>query len=232
VRAAFQELYYATVHLPYCDGVAAGEFGLGVDFGTSNTVAVLAWPDGRVKPLLFDGSPLLASAVYADPGDGLLVGRDAVHAARARPECFEPNPKRRIDEGLVLLGEVEVPVVDLIAAVLGRVAGEAGRITGTPVPTTLTCPAGWGPRRRQMLLDAAAAAGIADPDVVAEPVAAASYFVVLRAGDPVLRGGLPCHDARRASNALGHALMNRSGSSGDSAVSRSVRGGGRTASTA
>ncbi|HEU4421252.1 MAG TPA: Hsp70 family protein [Pilimelia sp.] len=157
--------------------MAAGGFGLGVDFGTSNTVAVLAWPDGRVKPVLFDGSPLLPSAVYADPDGGLLVGRDAVHAARARPECFEPNPKRRIDEGLVLLGEVEVPVVDLIAAVFGRVAGEARRITGTPVPTRLTCPAGWGSRRRRILLDAAVAAGIPDPDVVAEPVAAASYFL-------------------------------------------------------
>ncbi|WP_238019432.1 hypothetical protein KZZ52_11205 [Dactylosporangium sp. AC04546] len=33
---------------------------LGVDFGTSNTAAVLRWPDGTTKPLLFDGSELLA----------------------------------------------------------------------------------------------------------------------------------------------------------------------------
>src|SRR5262249_44992492 len=31
---------------------------LGVDFGTSTTIAMLRWPDGRVRPLLFDGSPL------------------------------------------------------------------------------------------------------------------------------------------------------------------------------
>jgi len=39
--------------------VAGSGFRLGIDFGTSNTVAVLRWPDGRVKSLLFDGSPLL-----------------------------------------------------------------------------------------------------------------------------------------------------------------------------
>ena len=32
---------------------------LGVDFGTSNTVAVARWPDGRARPILVDGSPLL-----------------------------------------------------------------------------------------------------------------------------------------------------------------------------
>ncbi|HWB35022.1 MAG TPA: hypothetical protein VHA75_03265, partial [Rugosimonospora sp.] len=132
---------------------AAG-FALGVDLGTSNTVAVLRWPDGRTKPLLFDGSPLLPSAVYAEPGShgrpgsgpnatgGLLTGRDAVHTARVDPARFEPNPKRRIDEGTVLLGDREVPVVDMLAAVLRRVWIETTRITGglPTSETTLTCP--------------------------------------------------------------------------------------------
>src|SRR3954465_4676828 len=87
---------------------------LGIDFGTSNTVAVARWPDGRARPLLVDGSPLLPSAVYAEPGGELNVGRDAVHSARLDPARFEPNPKRRIDDGTVLLGEQEFAVVDLI----------------------------------------------------------------------------------------------------------------------
>ena len=61
-------------------------FALGVDFGTSNTVAVLRSPDGRARSLLVDGSPLLPSAVYADPGGNLLVGRDAIHSARPRAD--------------------------------------------------------------------------------------------------------------------------------------------------
>ncbi|MFG1928596.1 hypothetical protein [Cryptosporangium sp. NPDC048952] len=38
---------------------------VGIDCGTSYTVAVLQYPDGRSRPLLFDSSPLLASAIYA-----------------------------------------------------------------------------------------------------------------------------------------------------------------------
>src|SRR5439155_1470712 len=47
--------------------MAAAGFALGVDFGTSNTVAMLRWPDGRARPLLVDGSPLQPSSGYADP---------------------------------------------------------------------------------------------------------------------------------------------------------------------
>jgi molecular chaperone DnaK len=156
----------------------ASGFALGVDFGTSNTVAMLRWPDGRARPLLVDGSPLLPSAVYADPGGSLLVGRDAIHSARLDPARFEPNPKRRIDDHTVLLGERELPVVDLVAAVLIRVADEARRTTGgAPLdPVTLTCPAGWGPTRRGLLCAAAAQAGWPRVRLVEEPVAAATYF--------------------------------------------------------
>jgi hypothetical protein len=159
--------------------VAGEGFRLGIDFGTSNTVAMLAFPDGRVRPLLFDGSPLLPSAVHADPTAGLLTGRDATHAARTRPDCFEPHPKRCVDDGTVLLGQVQVPVTDLVAAVLRRVSAEASRVTGGPLPkAVLTCPAGWGPRRRRVL-EAAARAVFADVVLVTEPVAAATYFVAV-----------------------------------------------------
>jgi hypothetical protein len=58
----------------YSARVAWSGFRLGVDFGTSHTVAALADPDGRIRSLLFDGSPLLASAVAVGPGAELLVG--------------------------------------------------------------------------------------------------------------------------------------------------------------
>jgi hypothetical protein len=150
---------------------------LGVDYGTSNTVAALTWPDGVVKPLLFDGSPLLPSAVWVGSARP-LVGRDALHAARSSPASFEPNPKRRIDDGSVLLGGVGVAVADLIAAVLARVLDEARRVAGgPPAATTLTYPAAWGLPRRAVLIAAAEAAGLGTVELVAEPVAAARYFV-------------------------------------------------------
>jgi molecular chaperone DnaK (HSP70) len=153
---------------------------LGIDFGTSNTVAMLTGPDGQRRPLLVDGSPLMPSAVYLDPAGRLLVGRDAQRRARADPSRFEPTPKRRVDDGTVLLGGVEVPVAEVFAAVLGQVAGEARRqLGGAPVQVRLTHPARWGQRRRGLLVEAAGLARLPDVRLVAEPVAAAAYFTAV-----------------------------------------------------
>ncbi|GAB7049648.1 Hsp70 family protein [Catenuloplanes indicus] len=162
-----------------------GTYGLGVDLGTSNTVAVLRTPDGRTRPLLFDGQPIMPSGVYLDPEGRLHVGRDAQRLAQADPARYEPNPKRRIDETSVLLGDREIPVVDLLAAVLGAVARAAVEAVGFLPPAMLTHPAAWGPVRRATLAEAVARAGW--PPVAAapgqpgtrftpEPVAAARYF--------------------------------------------------------
>jgi actin-like ATPase involved in cell morphogenesis len=165
-------------------------YRLGIDFGTSTTVGVLRRPDGDVRPLLIDGSPLLPSAVYASADGRLLVGRDAVHAARMDPGRLEPSPKRRIAEGRVLLGDRELEAVALVAAVLGRVGEEATRVGGAP-PTgvTLTHPASWGSTRRGLLVEAARRAGLPPPRLVPEPVAAASYFT------EVLRHAIPAGSA-------------------------------------
>jgi hypothetical protein len=162
---------------------------LSVDFGTSNTVAALRRDDDRARMLLFDGSPTLPSAVFLDPSGALLVGRDAVHSARMAPERYEPNPKRRIDDQMVLLGESELPVVELFAAVLGSVAAEAQRVAGVPVPrVVLTHPAAWAHTRQQVLVRAAERAGLPPPTLVPEPVAAADTFLAV-SGDSVPVGG-------------------------------------------
>ncbi|WP_433199318.1 Hsp70 family protein [Dactylosporangium sp. CS-047395] len=152
-------------------------YRLGIDYGTSNTAAVIQEPGGRTRPLLFDGFPQLPSSVCAS-GEGLLVGREAAHAARVRPECFEPHPKRRIDDGTVLLGDREYPVPQLIAAVLAQVRAEAIRtMGGPPAGVALTYPAAWAAPRRAVLLEAAAQASLSGPpDLVPEPVAAATCF--------------------------------------------------------
>src|SRR6266511_3081796 len=134
-------------------------FALGVDLGTSNTVAVLRWPDGRTRPLLFDGVPLLPSAVYLNSQGGLHVGRDALRLAALDPARLEPNPKRRIDEATVLLGSQEVSTVDLLAAVLAAVARAAVEAAGFLPPAVLTYPASWGSARRAVLAGAAGKAG-------------------------------------------------------------------------
>lgn len=162
-------------------------FVLGVDLGTSHTVAMLRRPDGRTRPLLFDGQPLLPSAVYLDTTGRIHVGRDALRLGYAEPARFEPHPKRRIDDRSVLLGGAEVPVAALLAALLGAVAREAVAATGFLPPAVLTYPAAWGEQRRAVLIEAIAQAGWpAETRLVPEPVAAARYFAeVLRRPLPV-----------------------------------------------
>ncbi|HEX6871062.1 MAG TPA: Hsp70 family protein, partial [Micromonosporaceae bacterium] len=170
-------------------------FRLGVDFGTSHTAAILRWPDGHARPLLFDGSPLLPSAVYADNDDQLLVGRDAVHAARLDPARFEPSPKRRLDQPPVQLGDRQVEPAAMVAAVLARVREEAVRVSGaTDLTVRLTHPAGWSQAQRQVLVEAGGRAGLPVPDLVAEPVAAAAYFVTVLARTIPAGGALVVYD--------------------------------------
>jgi actin-like ATPase involved in cell morphogenesis len=160
---------------------------LGVDLGTSHTVAMLRRPDGRTRPLLFDGRPLLPSAVYLDTTGRLHVGPDALRLGHADPGRLEPHPKRHIDEEKVPLGDAEMPVADLLAAVLGAVAREAVATAGFLPPAVLTCPGSWGAPRREVLVDALARAGWPrDTRLIPEPVAAAHYFAgVLRRPLPV-----------------------------------------------
>lgn len=153
---------------------------LAIDFGTYNTVATLRRAGGHpATVLLFDGSPLLASNVYADESGELFTGRDAAHLARLDPARYEPNPKRRIDDRSLLLGETEYDVVDVIAAVLRRVVEEAYRSAGAVADVVLTHPAAWGPRRQATLRAAANRAGIPAVRMLAEPVAAAHQYIEL-----------------------------------------------------
>ncbi|MFR9780920.1 Hsp70 family protein [Micromonospora sp. MS34] len=174
-------------------------YALGVDLGTSNTVAVLRWPDGRTRPLLVDGHPILPSGVYADTEGRLHVGRDAQRLAQADPTRYEANPKRRVDEETVELGGRVYRPAELLAATLRAVADAALAAVGFLPPAVVTHPAAWAAPRRQVLHDALELAGwpaaaehtLSGPiapgtRLLREPVAAARYYTqVLRRPVPV-----------------------------------------------
>ncbi|MDG4799133.1 Hsp70 family protein [Micromonospora sp. WMMD980] len=176
------------------DGVA-----LGVDLGTSNTVAVLRRPDGTTRPLLVDGHPILPSGVYADADGHLHVGRDAQRLAQADPTGYEPSPKRRVDEEIVELRGRAYRPAELLAATLRAVADAAVAAVGLLPPAVVTHPAAWAPARRRVLHEAVELAGwpsaaehtLAGPiapgtRLLREPVAAARYYTqVLRRPVPV-----------------------------------------------
>ncbi|WP_410593300.1 Hsp70 family protein [Amycolatopsis sp. lyj-23] len=157
---------------------------LSIDFGTSSTVAVLSAGGRGARAVEVDGSVTMSSAVFANDDGLLVVGQDAERRARLDPSRFEPSPKRRIDEGVLRLGDTEVGIEDAFAAVLRRVGEEAERQLGRPpAQTRIAHPGGWGAARQGVLRDAAAKARLVDVRLIPEPVAAAAHYAGLRSRD-------------------------------------------------
>ncbi len=152
---------------------------LAVDFGTSNTVAAVSVDGTPPRVLAIDGKPLLPSSVYLADDGSIAVGSDAERQARLDPSRFEPNPKRRIDDGEMLLGTDVISVQRAIAAVFSRVLQEFRRQFGNASPDVvrLTHPARWRQTRKDVLIAACKEAGLSDnPILVPEPVGAATHF--------------------------------------------------------
>jgi WD40 repeat protein/tetratricopeptide (TPR) repeat protein len=158
---------------------------LAIDFGTANTAAAIA-VDGRPPTLLeVENGRYLPSAVFAADGGALLTGRAAVRQGVSFPERLERTPKRALARQThVLLAGAEREVIDLAAAVIGRMYAEAVRVQGGEPPdrVVLTHPVRWGETQRQRLVAAAARAQIREPTLVPEPVAAAWFYARPSAG--------------------------------------------------
>ena len=149
---------------------------LGIDFGTTFTVAAVAQGgDQQLVDVESDGSCRMPSAVLLDEAGDFAVGRSAIHQSLFYPDRYEPTPKRMVGEGDLLLGDALVPVADVIAAVVDRVGAEGRRVAGgtNPARTVLTHPADWGATRLDVLRKAAEAADLGHAELVPEPVAAA-----------------------------------------------------------
>ncbi|MGP4015354.1 type VII secretion-associated protein [Saccharopolyspora sp. 5N708] len=147
-----------------------------IDFGTSSTCTVVSVGGAEPQVVVIDGQPLVPSAVFAAPDGTLFVGHEAERQAAVDPARFEPHPKRRIDEGELLLGSSVLKVGDVIRAVLQRAVGEARRFAGGAAVDllVLTHPADWGTVRSAELRQAAAGLG-KELVMVPEPVAAAVF---------------------------------------------------------
>ena len=147
-----------------------------VDFGTSSTCVAISAHGREPQVVVFDGQPLVPSAVFAAADGTLFVGQEAERQAAVDPARYEPHPKRRVDEGELLLGSTVLPVVDVVRAVLTRAVNEARRVGGgAPVDLlVLTHPADWGTVRTRVLLQAARGLG-REVVLVPEPVAAAVF---------------------------------------------------------
>ncbi|MFI7492939.1 Hsp70 family protein [Micromonospora echinaurantiaca] len=163
----------------------AGEARLAIDYGTTTTIAMIAWPDGHAAPLSFDGTTHLPSAVYVSADGEVWTGQRAWQGAAGQPKRFVPNPRRPADDDITVDG-TRVDAAELTAATLRRVAAEAERVAGGPVrDVRLVVPAGWGPRRRTWMRQVAHRAGLPQPRLVEAPVAVAEHLLATGVQLPV-----------------------------------------------
>jgi molecular chaperone DnaK (HSP70) len=153
-----------------------------IDIGTVNTVAMV---DGRLVTV--DGAPWLPSAVFAGPS-GYVVGADALLLGRGRVERdLTPAALRALCE---------------------RVVSAARAQGGGADDLVLTHPAGWGPDRVGLLIDAARGL-VASARTVAAPLAVAAGQG-LAAGETALvvdAGGGTCEVAVVRREPDGHVLV-------------------------
>ncbi|MET0136365.1 MAG: Hsp70 family protein [Kibdelosporangium sp.] len=157
-------------------------YGVGIDLGTSFTSAAVHDSGGtRMVPL---GPEIVApSVVYASPGGNLLTGAAAQHAAAQGEGGRQARGfKRRLGDPtpLVLGGTVYSPAA-LMAAQLRDVLAQVTHTQGAPPSSVvLTCPAIWGPYRREHFSEVPRLAGAGSYRLITEPEAAAAHYSLER----------------------------------------------------
>ncbi|HRE03549.1 MAG TPA: Hsp70 family protein, partial [Ilumatobacteraceae bacterium] len=151
---------------------------LAIDFGTSYTVAASKVDDRPPEVIEIGGERRVPSVIMVGQDGEVVVGRVADDLSATHPESTLRAMKNRLgDQAPVVLDGRPHQVVALVSALLAQVYAEASRQMGEP-PTEvrLTHPATWNRPRLNRLLEAAAKAGLPNPALVPEPVAAALSF--------------------------------------------------------
>ncbi|MBT0769829.1 Hsp70 family protein [Kineosporia sp. J2-2] len=154
-------------------------YGLGIDLGTTfTTAAVSSGGEPRMVPLSERQAVLMRSVVRIEP-DHLAVagstrsGSPAIAAHRFRRHLGD-------SKNLTVAGRTVNPaalLTTLLANVLDRVAWSEG---APPDQVVLTCPAVWGPYRREQLIEIARRAGLArhQVTVVSEAEAVTAHHLL------------------------------------------------------
>jgi molecular chaperone DnaK len=164
-------------------------FSLGVDIGSTYTAAAV-WRDGSVQSVpLGNRANAVPSVLFLREDGTLLVGEAASRRAAVEPDRQARDFKRRMgDEVPILLGERRMPAHELTGHLLRWVVDTAAEREGErPGHLVLTHPAEWGDYRRNLLVEAAATAGLPDVGLLPEPVAAAAWYA---AQDRIAPGAL------------------------------------------
>jgi molecular chaperone DnaK (HSP70) len=164
---------------------------LGVDLGTTYTAAAIE-RDGLVEALsLGNRTASVPSVVFLRDDGELLVGEAATRRAVSEPGRVGREFKRRVgDPTPIILGGTPYPAEMLMARMLrwtiDRVAEQQGGPPhgGPPSGIALTHPANWGAYKLDLLRQAVRQVDVSVDLLLAEPVAAATFYAAQRRLDP------------------------------------------------
>ena len=151
---------------------------LGIDLGTTNSVACLI-QDG--KPVIIRDaadSTTLPSVVGFDQDGQLLVGQEARNQALLAPERTVKSIKRQMgDETTVKLGEQEYSPQEISAMLLRTLKDRAQQSLGRPLSkAVITVPAFFNDKQRQATHEAGELAGLEVVRIINEPTAASLTY--------------------------------------------------------
>ncbi|OJY23877.1 MAG: hypothetical protein BGO98_18265 [Myxococcales bacterium 68-20] len=151
---------------------------LGIDLGTTNSVAVLVDLDGRTTAVrTADGGSLLPSVVRLDARGNVIVGARARRFLDSDPENTRGEFKRLMGSGRKLSfrsAKVEKTPEELSALVLGALRSHAEQVLGhAPKSVVITVPALFELPQTRATSEAAHLAGFEHVEHLQEPVASA-----------------------------------------------------------
>lgn len=162
---------------------------IGIDLGTTNSLAARLDESGRPVTIVSADGELLTPSVVLFDDDSVIVGREAVRALATERELIAESPKRQLGAlhfDKSLRGKLYPPEV-LQAFILNKLRLDIERQTEGPQPVVITVPAYFDEVRRRATADAGYIAGLDVLDVLNEPTAAALAYGILQ-GIPTVEG--------------------------------------------
>jgi Hsp70 protein len=161
-------------------------YSLGIDLGTTFVAAAVARPTGIELVTLGDRAVVAPAVVYVREDGRLITGGAAERRAVLRPDLAGREVKRRLGDPMpIVLGDAAYPATSLLGAQLRDAVQKIFAAEGGPPERiVLTCPATWGPFRRELFEEVPRAAALPVMQVVTEPEAAAAHYAAsCRMGD-------------------------------------------------
>ena len=156
----------------------------GIDMGTSYIKVSKIKKDGKVQSVNMSGGIMsvlgsekqILSALYLQKNGEFLVGAAAYNVCKQDPSRYVSQFKRKLGQGAYLLGGTPYTAQELYTEVFRFILREADH-QGDPVEqVVLTVPAVYTEQQKQLVREAAARAGLADVELLEEPVAAANCY--------------------------------------------------------